>query len=379
MIQPFCPVDVRVLDAAAGQAAIRALLNKPARLLVLASASRSRALRLAPFWAALQADGHAVQLVGDIPANPTVADVASLLARLRAQPFEPTAILAVGGGSAIDLGKAVRALYPCVPTPTEPGVREAILAKTYAAPSQLIDLYAMPTTAGTGSEVTRWATVWDPAHRQKRSIDHPLGFPKAAVLVPEWTHDMPPALTLSTGLDALTHAAEAFWAVARTPLSQELALLAVTKVRDALPQVLATPDEPAPRREMCLASLLAGLAFSQTRTTACHSISYPLTMLKGVPHGFAAALTLAPVLRRNRVAVPELARLCDLFGGTDGLAAWLAKVSKGIQPLTLAAFGITAADLPDLCALTFTTGRMDNNPVAFTQTDVLTILREVLA
>lgn len=378
MYLPLCPVDVRVLDVKRGQQAIRDLLDKPARLLVLASRTRCAELNLTPFFTALQGDGHAVQLYTDIPTNPSVADVAALLARLKEEPFEPTAILCIGGGSCIDLGKAAAALYHLLPKPTAQAVREVILTKAYTLAHPCIDLLTMPTTSGTGSEVTRWATIWDGENRQKLSVDHAQGFPKAAVLIPEWTAGMPAAVTLSTGLDALSHAMEAYWAVARNPLSQELALLATTKVCDALPKALATPDDLPVRREMCVASLLAGLAFSQTRTTACHSISYPLTMLKGVPHGYAVAVTLSSVMRRNAKAVPEMERLEAVFDEAEGFDAWLEQTAKGVQTLRLSAFGVTDTDLPAISELTFTAGRMDNNPILFTPEQVLDILRENL-
>jgi phosphonate metabolism-associated iron-containing alcohol dehydrogenase len=378
MFSPFCPVDVRVLPAAEAMLAVRAMLPKPRRLLVLASRGRSAALGLAPFLTALQGDGHAVQLYGDIPANPTVHDVAALLVRLREQPFEPTAILTVGGGSCIDLGKACAALYHLLPKPDAQAVRECITSKRYRTLHIVVELIAMPTTAGTGSEVTPWATVWDPDNRTKLSIDHAAGFPKAAVLVPEWTLGMGPDLTLSTGLDALSHAMEAFWAVARTPLSQELALLAAGKIAGALPVAVRKPNDLAARRDMCMASLAAGLAFSQTRTTACHSISYPLTLRYGIPHGYAAALTLGAVMARNAKAVHEMERLTAVFDEAEGFDPWLYETSRGIRELRLSAFGVSEAALADICALSFTAGRMENNPIAFTPDDVMAILRESL-
>ncbi len=376
MFNPFCPVDVRVLPTEAAMQAVRSMLPKPCRLLVLASPGRCAALGLAPFFTALQGDGHAVQLYGDIPANPSVSDVAALLLRLRAQPFEPATILAIGGGSCIDLGKAAAALYYLLPKPDTQAVRTAIMEKQYLAPQPVIDLLAMPTTAGTGSEVTRWATVWDADNRRKLSVDHAAGFAKAAVLVPEWTLGMDAELTLSTGLDALSHAMEAYWAVARNPLSQELALLAAGKIVAALPRAIAQPNDLGARRDMCLASLTAGLAFSQTRTTACHSISYPLTMLFGIPHGYAAALTLGTVMRLNAKAVPEIERLAAVFDEAEGFDAWLFETARDVRELRLSAFGVAQQDFKDICELTFTAGRMDNNPIVFSQAQVMDILRE---
>ena len=378
MYNPLCAVDVRVLDIEAGKRAVREMLPVPQRLLVLASRSRSKELHLTPFFTSLQGDGHALQLYADIPSNPAVEDVAALLARLQEQPFEPTTILCIGGGSCIDLGKAASALYHLVRKPDTASVREVIQSGAYRKPHICIDLIAMPTTAGTGSEVTRWATIWDPQEGAKRSIDHEHGFPKAAVLIPDWTQGMPASLTLATGLDALSHAMEAYWSAARNPLSQTLALMAIAKIREALPRALGAPEERRARQEMCQGSLLAGLAFSQTRTTACHSISYPLTMLRGIPHGFAVALTLSSVLLRNRKAVPELEKLDALFDEDEGFDRWLDATTAGVQPLRLTAFGVNEADLPGIVEQSFTAGRMDNNPISFSKDEVMEILLENL-
>ncbi|MDD3212551.1 MAG: phosphonoacetaldehyde reductase [Eubacteriales bacterium] len=378
MFSPLCPVDVRIIPATDGLRTVREWLDGPQKVLALSSASRIAALELSPFFAALEAEGHTVLADTAVSANPTVEDVAALLARLRNRGFVPTCILAVGGGSCIDLGKAASALYHLLPEPTAPAVREALQTKTYQRPHECVPLLALPTTAGTGSEVTRWATIWDPAEKRKLSLDHLQGFPKGAAIIPEWTAGMPAKLTLSTGLDALSHAMEAYWAVSRNPLSQELALLAVRKIRDALPMALADPGDLQARGEMALASLTAGLAFSQTRTTACHSISYPLTMLFGVPHGFAAAMTLSSVQRRNAKAVPEVDKLEAVFDVAEGFDAWMENTAHGIQLMTLSAFGIAETDLPSICDLAFTQGRMDNNPIVFTPDEVLDILRENL-
>ncbi len=129
---------------------------------------------------------------------------------------------------------------------------------------------------------------------------------------------------------------------------------------------------------MCLASLLSGLAFSITKTTACHSISYPLTMNYGIAHGFAAALTLSPVMGINAKAVPEIQQVTGIFGGYEGFGAWLADVSRGIQELTLSAFGISEDMLDGIAEGAFTLGRMDNNPVPLKKEEVTAILKSIL-
>ncbi len=376
------PVEIRLLDKTAGEAFVLEQLQGSARmLLVLVPRSLCTKLSLTAFFSALQGDGHCVHLVTDIPSNPTVDRLQALLAQLREKQFEPDGILAIGGGSCIDMAKGVSALWhlPLCDTASASAVRDAISGKKYAAEGhRFLPIWTMPTTAGTGSEVTHWATLWDTDQLQKLSIDCPALYPQAAVLVPEWTATMPDNLTLSTGLDALSHAMEAFWAKASNPQSKSLALAAIDRVRVFLPLVLASPMDVALRREMCLASLLAGLAFSTTRTTACHSISYPLTLLYALPHGYAAAVSLSAVMRRNGQVLPEIEQIQALFAANGGFDRWLTEVCEEVHPLRLSAFGIGEAALPSLAEMAFTTGRMDNNPIVFTKEECLAILRECL-
>ncbi|MEG0513280.1 MAG: phosphonoacetaldehyde reductase [Clostridia bacterium] len=379
MYTPFCPVDVRVAEKKEGLNAVRELLQGAKhKLLVLVPRELCGTLSLAPFFTALQGDGHAVQLITEIPSNPTVNELFAKLDALRCQAFLPTTLLAIGGGSCMDMAKGISAMLHLPNTQSLEGVRKAILEKAYCKEHPMVDLLCMPTTSGTGSEVTKWATIWDTDNRQKLSIDCCSCFAKAAILIPEWTVGMPPSLTLSTGLDALSHAMEAFWSVQRTPLAQALSFTAIQKVHEFLPKVLKSPDSIAFRREMSLASLLAGLAFSQTHTTACHSISYPLTMLFGIAHGYAAALTLPGVMRRNEKIMPEIETIRKIFDADGGFSAWLEPLCMGIQTLRLSAFGIAKNDIAAIVALTFTAGRMDNNPICFTASDVADILNECL-
>jgi len=132
------------------------------------------------------------------------------------------------------------------------------------------------------------------------------------------------------------------------------------------------------REGMCLASLIAGLSFSITRTTACHSISYPLTMLYGIEHGFAAALSLVPIARRNRTEVSEINLIYDIFGGEKEFEAWMEHLCDSEVQLKLDHFRIGLQELDVITEKTFTQGRMDNNPIVFTKEQVKEILGEIL-
>lgn len=253
------------------------------------------------------------------------SEITDVFRCLEAVQWEPTdLIVAIGGGSTIDVAKCVSALKRMMRGGlTLEKVADAIRNKKYLGNDDVIDIVAVPTTAGTGSDVTKWATVWDMEEGKKLSVDSPLLYPKVSLQSADMTMTMPPKLTLSTGLDALSHAMESFWARARTPVNQEIALSAISIIRDYLPKVMENGDDRTAREKMMLGALLAGIAFSCTRTTACHSISYPLTMEYKVPHGFAAALTLYDVAKLNEKDVPEIARIWELFGGRDGFKKWM--------------------------------------------------------
>lgn len=302
-------------------------------------------------------------------ANPTQKDIADALAQL---PGVPDVIIAFGGGSAIDLAKGMSAFA----AGSERTLDELLLAiqqKTYRGRC-FVPILAVPSTAGTGSELTQWATVWDAGKGGKYSIDDPGLKPKVALIVPELTLTLPVRLTLSTGLDALAHAMESYWSRHTGPLVQDLAHRAIELVVRNLPLVLQNPQDLQLREAMCRASVLAGLAFSQTRTTACHSISYPMTMLYGVPHGLAAAMTLAQVAEKNRGHFENDGELFAVFAPYGGIQHWLDTVCGGVVSLRLSGFGIAPDQIETLAEHSFTGGRMDNNPVDLTGEDVRTIL-----
>ena len=373
--QPFSPVDIRFTTPSAFGEELSSLAGS--RVLVVASEGTLRRMKEWKSLNRLVGDGTS-RLISDIRANPSVDDVRGVLNMLRNEEPYGT-ILAIGGGSSIDLAKAISALQGLADRDPDYGeIVTAIAQKSFFEGAPPADIIAVPTTAGTGSEVTRWATIWDFRNGRKLSVEHPGCFPKAAVMIPELTRSMPPRLTLATGLDALSHAMEAFWAKARNPLSQALALDSIARIKRALPIALEDGDDVRARQEMSLGSLLAGLAFSTTKTTACHSMSYPLTLHHNVEHGFAAALTLSALMEINAEAVPEMAEVVEVFGSAEGFNAWLCEVTQGIQELRLSAFGVRGDTIDAIAEGAFTLGRMDNNPVALTQDSVEAILKCII-
>jgi len=353
---------------------------KGKRVLLVMNSSQEERLGLKGWVDALRKAALTYSRLEGIASNPTVDD---LLRNLHRVPQEaPDVIVAVGGGSSIDMAKALAALwYMKSQELSRSQVLSCIASKQYLAGETRIPICAVPTTAGTGSEVTKWATIWDTQGRAKLSVETPWLTPVRAYIVPEFTATMPPRLILATGLDALCHSVEAYWAKASSPMVRELSKTAIRLIVEYLPGVLAEDSRGyANREKMCLGSLFSGLAFSHTRTTACHSISYPLTMTYGIEHGLACALTLAGVLEINDPALEDPDGLYGALGvrNPGELQAWLDSVCDGIVKLRLRWFGVEERDIPALTEGSFTLGRMDNNPIPLGQGDVSALLRRIL-
>ena len=168
-----------------------------------------------------------------------------------------------------------------------------------------------------------------------------------------------------------------FWAKSTTYLVKDVALRAIELILTNLPKVLVDPQNLTLRTAMCRGALLAGMAFAKTRTTACHSISYPITMLYGVEHGLVCALTLDAVAKINREKTFLADDLFELLEKHGGLRYWLDKTASGIVPLRLSAFGIPKTGIDQIVQGTFTKGRMDNNPVDIPPETVKEILLSV--
>ncbi len=370
----FCPISVEILTLAELEADL-ASAEADERVVLVGSRVMVERLGLGGAIAALGEACDLIWLDADY-ANPTQADVTDALVAIG--PGRPSRIICIGGGSSIDVGKGISALYDVVSEPTLEAVKARIADKSYARDLRGIDITAIPTTAGTGSEVTKWATIWDVDGEAKYSIDDAALYPKRALVCTDLTLTMPPRLMLSTALDALSHAMEAFWARPSDALVKAVSMSSVREIQRHLPVAIADPQDRVARDGLCLGSILAGIAFSNTRTTACHSISYPMTMRYNVPHGFAAAMTLPQVAAVNLSAVPEIADLLGVFGGAEGFSAWMKGVCEGLQELTLSALGIGEGDIDTLVEMAFTAGRMDNNPVDITPEQVRSILLQVL-
>ncbi|MFW5993353.1 MAG: phosphonoacetaldehyde reductase [Desulfohalobiaceae bacterium] len=234
-----------------------------------------------------------VQVHDRVSPNPDLDDLDQAVQEYRA--FNFSGIIGLGGGSVLDAAKVLgTALALDMDKPLEALLRQKQDQPQYAP----IPVTAIPGTSGTGAEVTPFATVWDGKNKKKHSLTGEHVYPQQALLDPELTLSLPYQQTLHTGLDAISHALESLWNKDRTPVSEAWALHALMLANQALPLVLEQPGSLEQRSRMQQASLLAGLAISQTRTAIAHSISYPLTIRYGVPHGLACSFTLPALIQR---------------------------------------------------------------------------------
>jgi phosphonate metabolism-associated iron-containing alcohol dehydrogenase len=282
----------------------------------------------------------------DTVANPDVASLTGLYERFWTQHADAELVLAIGGGSALDTAKALM-----VGTPSGKFSELVALLATGKAftPARVKPLITVPTTAGTGSEVTPWATVWDrtPGAQKKYSLHLKETWPEAALVDPELTLSLPAGPTLAAGLDALSHSLESIWNVNANPVSDTHAISAAREVLATLPLLMKDLKNPVLRTRMSLAALKAGLAFSNTKTALAHSISYDMTLNHGLPHGIACSFTLPMVLGRavgvdaGRDAVLAQIFDCPLAGAPAVLEALLASVGVSTD---FAAYGVESEE-----------------------------------
>ncbi len=315
--------------------------------------------------------------VNDIKPNPTIKDIKYALECLGQNKVD--LIIAMGGGSVIDLAKSVKALekYRTAQPILDEDIVKIIENKKYLNKPSNIPVLAIPTTAGTGSEMTKWCTIWDPLNNKKYSIEADWLYPSTAFLIPELTYSLPLPITISTSLDAFAQACEAFWAKASNPYIKEFALTAISIIKNNLPIIKKDPNDHHARSKLLIASSISGLAFSQTRTTACHSISYPLTSRFNIPHGIAVILSLSEIIKINIKKIPEIDEIIKLFNSIDGLNDWLSEVTKPYYDLSLSSYGVQTNDIPLIINESFTKGRMDNNPVTISKNDLLNLLHKI--
>jgi phosphonate metabolism-associated iron-containing alcohol dehydrogenase len=230
--------------------------------------------------------------------NPDLKDLDAATQSLSA--LDIGCVMGLGGGSALD---AAKVLATTIPSLTEPTLNRVFRHQVVPQWEQRLPLLAIPTTSGTGAEVTPFATVWDHEEHKKHSLAGDFVYPDMAFLDSTLTLTLGEQDTLYPALDAISHALESLWNKNCTPVSRAFPFQALALSTEALPLVMREPRNLKARQDLQHASVLAGLAISQTRTAIAHGISYDLTLKYGVPHGLACSFTLVSLLNKNLLTI----------------------------------------------------------------------------
>lgn len=238
-----------------------------------------------------------IKVINNIKPNPEIKNIFKTSLELKNVDI----ILCIGGGSVIDFTKAVLA-FNAIEKNQEKFKEILFLGKKF---NQVTTpkIIAVPTSSGTGSEVNSWGTIWHKGN--KYSVSGRKLIPSEVIFDANLSKTMPTSLTISSGLDALSHAIEAILNINHNPIIDQIAMQAIEKIRKYLPLTLQRKNNTRYRRQMQQAAFLAGIAMSKTKTAICHSISYPLTSLYDLPHGIACSLTLPNICQLNMKQYPE--------------------------------------------------------------------------
>ena len=352
------------------------------RALVVTGRDRRRA---EPMMSLLREQGIAA-LTFSVPGEPTFGTIEAGVRFAKQEHCE--FVIGFGGGSALDTGKAVAAML------TNGGELLDYLevvgrAKPLVKPSA--PFVAIPTTAGTGSEVTRNAVLASPEHRAKVSLRSRFMLPTVALVDPELTYDLPPAITAGTGLDALTQLIEPYVCLRANPLTDALCAEGIRRAARSLRTTFENGRDAAARQDMAVASLFGGLALANAGLGAVHGFAGPIGGMFPAPHGAICAALLPCVMETNlralRLRQPasqvlrryeELARLLTGNGAADDGVEWVRKLIMDLRIPRLASYGITREHTAELVDKAAQANSMKANPIELTRAELAGILESAL-
>ena len=313
----------------------------------------------------------------DIESDPDVSSVDNGVQFAKAEICD--VVIGVGGGSALDTAKAIGLML------NNPGtIRDYVgVGKVEKAG---VPVVAIPTTAGTGSELTIWSVLSDKEKKVKISVGSVLNCPRVALLDPELTVSLPPAITAATGMDALVHALESYVNKATQPISEAMSEQAMALIARSLRVAVAQPDNAQARADLLLASTIAAMAFNSTRLGLVHAFAMPLGARFHIPHGLVNAIMLPAVMRFNLPGnLGKYARIAEIFGEQikdlslheaakrSVVAIESLKADVGITA-KLSQFGVTEADFDSVVLQALLFGKVPVNPRKPTRDDMKALL-----
>jgi alcohol dehydrogenase class IV len=343
--------------------------------------------RVATLEAQLQQAGIELAVVS-VAAEPRVED--ALAAVAAGKSIGAQLVVACGGGSVLDLGKAAAALLA---NPRDPFDFLEVVGRGQPLAAPALPLIALPTTAGTGAEVTKNAVLASAEHGVKASLRHDSMLPAVALVDPALTLSMPPAVTAATGLDAFTQCLEPFVSCQHNPLTDALALAGMKRGARALRQAFRDGANLAAREDMALCSLFGGLALANAKLGAVHGFAAPIGGQFAAPHGAVCARLLPLVMETNVAALraraphsPLLARfqeIAQLLTGSqsasieDGVA-FVTELTRELAIPPLSSYGMTFGQIPSLVAKTAVASSTKGNPLVLTTAELTQVLERAL-
>jgi len=323
-----------------------------------------------------------------VPGEPSTDMVREGTARARETGC--TFVIGIGGGSVVDAAKAIAALLTNGGVPLD---YVEVIGRGQKITRPAAPCIAIPTTAGTGAEVTKNAVLLSPEHRVKVSLRSPLILPRVALVDPDLTLSMPPGITASTGLDALTQVVEPYVSHLANPLTDALCREGMMRAAQALRQAYVHGDDAEAREDMALVSLFGGLALANAKLGAVHGFAGVLGGMFDAPHGAICGRLLPFVMDVNVRALrarepdnPALERYLDIavllagkwdVDASDG-AAWVQALCEDLRVPGLSAYGITRANFPVILEKASRSSSMKGNPIQLTALELREILERAL-
>ena len=320
--------------------------------------------------------------------EPTVETINSLVRQ--ASRFNPEIIIGIGGGSVLDAGKAIAAL---VANPGDLLDYLEVVGKGKSLAHPAIPYMAIPTTAGTGSEVTRNSVIGVPEKGVKVSLRNASMLPRWAVVDPELTYQLPQAIAAYTGMDALIQCLEAYLSRYANPLTDGIALEGLRRAAQSLRKACSKTLIPEAKTDLCIASLCSGIALANAKLGAVHGFAGPIGGMIDAPHGALCASLLLPVLRMNTEIAKRrdpdgiVSRKIDqvakvLTGNASANAhyaiAWIDSLIKDLPLKPLADLGFQPSQIPQAVEMSAKSSSMKGNPVDLESADLREILQECL-
>ena len=324
----------------------------------------------------LEAGGLGRAIFADVRTNPNEHDLKAGIAAFKAGGHD--GVVAFGGGSGLDLGKLVAFMADqTLPVWDFEDIGDWWQRADWDAIHPNV---AVPTTAGTGSEVGRAGVLTNSETHVKKIIFHPKVLPSVVICDPELTCGMPPKITVGTGMDAFAHCLEAYCSPHYHPMSQGIALEGMRLVKDNLPKVVADPNDVAARAHMMSAAAMGAVAF-QKGLGAIHSISHPVGAIYDTHHGTTNAVVMPMVLRFNREAVADklalAAKYLEIDGGFDGFYDFVVQLRRDLGvPDKLGDLGVGRDRFEEIAAMAIEDPSAGGNPVKLTRDNVQQLLDE---